>query len=116
VTAPAPPAGAPSPEAIYTKTDEEERAYSKWKADQIFDGGNKKRWRELTEIAIYMEYLRGKNDAECDTALALDAATDAALEKAAKVAMDARADEEYGHAAFRCVQIAQDIRALKEAK
>lgn len=33
-------------------------------------------------------------------------------ERCAKVAEDAREDEEYGHAAFRCVQIAQDIRAL----
>ena len=31
-------------------------------------------------------------------------------EACAKIADEAREDEEYGHAAFRCVQIAQDIR------
>lgn len=35
-------------------------------------------------------------------------------EACAKIADDAREDEEYGHAAFRCVQIAQNIRARGE--
>lgn len=37
-----------------------------------------------------------------------------ALETAAQLADNAREDEEYGHAAFRCIQIADSIRALKE--
>lgn len=36
-----------------------------------------------------------------------------AYEAAAKIADDSREDEEYGHAAFRCVLIAQKIRALE---
>lgn len=36
----------------------------------------------------------------------------AGLEEAARIANDAHGDEEYGHAAFRCVQIEQSIRAL----
>ena len=38
---------------------------------------------------------------------------EAERDRCAKIAEDAREDEEYGHAAFRCVQIAQDIRSLE---
>jgi len=44
----------------------------------------------------------------------LQAALAGEREACAKIADDARADEEYGHAAFRCVQIAQAIRARGE--
>ena len=51
-------------------------------------------------------------------ALALDAAREKAVEEENKaceqIAYEARDDEEYGHAAFRCVQIAQNIRARRE--
>ena len=46
-----------------------------------------------------------------DLAARIREAVQAEREACAKIAEDAREDEKYGHAAFRCIQIAQAIRA-----
>jgi hypothetical protein len=62
----------------------------------------------LETLAVLYGYKLVKKGAD---ARATNKAVKAEREACAKIADDAHNDEEYGHAAFRCVQIAQAIRA-----